>query len=181
MRGGNVPGAGVRRGIGAEAEVDGGLRFREGFTELQIGGGVVNGIRGCQENHRLDGRALEIGGERGDIAEAFGSRLESGNTGADVFEGKIDREREVLHGGGLAGTGDDGGFRTASLEIRGEFLHPLELFGVGDRGDARSFNTKLAGDLSGKCDDHARRNTQTVIRHAAGEGEGGLHRVEAVH
>ena len=70
MRGGNVPGAGVRRGIGAEAQMDGCLRFRKGIAELQVGRSVINGIRRAQENHRFDGGVLEIRGERGDVAEA---------------------------------------------------------------------------------------------------------------
>ena len=124
---------------------------------------------------------MQIICEPGDVAEGFRSSFESGDTGADIAERNVDRQRKVFHGGGLAGTGEDRGVRATCLEICGEFFHPLELFCIGDRRDAFGSDIKLTSNLSGKSGDHARSDAQAVICHAAGEGERRLHRVEAVH
>ena len=87
----------------------------------------------------------------------------------------------MFHGGGLPGTGEDGGFCSAGKEIGGEFLDPLELFRVGDRGRAFRSDAEFAADLRGEGGDHAWRDTQAVISHSPGKRESGLHGVEAVH
>ena len=120
----------------------------------------------------------------GDGAESLGFGLDDGERLAfpDVAEGDVDRQREVMNGGGLAGTCENQGLVAAGLEIGDEGFDPGKGLFVFDCIDALGERqSEFAGDLPGDVEDLAWGHTQAVVRHAAGERIGGLHGVEAVH
>ncbi len=178
-----MPGAGVGGGVRALAPVDscGGTCERVG--EFQIGRSIENRIGRRHEHHGVHGSCVQISGELRDVRKARQFRLIALEAAAfaDVSEGKIDREGEVLDRRRLAGSGKHCGPGAAGPEIGRHFPDPSELLFISDRRDVPCRHTELAGELGGHCGNHARSDAQAVIGHAAGKGIGGFDCIEPVH
>ena len=179
-----MPSGRVGGRVGAFAEVDAGFEFCQRGGEIEVGGGVVDWVGRGGDDQRVDRARVDVLLEIGEGAFAGGFRLQRDErfAFADVAEGEVDREGEVVDGGRLAGSGEDHRAAIVGLEIGDEGLDPGERFCVGDFVDAAGLrDAEFASDLAGDVEDAARCRAQAVIGHAAGERVGCLDHIEAVH
>ena len=170
--------------VAAFAEVDAGCEFCQRGGKIEVGGGVVDRVGRGGDDQRVDRAGVDVLLEIGEGAFAGGFRLQGEErlAFADVAEGEVDREGEVVDGCRLAGSGEDHRAALVGLEVGDERLDPGECFGVGYFVDAAGlWDAEFAGDLAGDVEDAAGGGAQAVVGHAAGERVGCLDHIKAVH